>query len=299
MKVALFVSALLASLTAASAQSTNTIPLWLEGAPGALGNRSKDAPTLTPFWPTDGKANGATMIVCPGGGYGILSGYEGRDYALWLNQQGITCFVLNYRLGGSGGYHHPAMLQDVTRAVRLVRSNAREWKLDPARVGIIGSSAGGHLASTLLTRFDSGNPRAADPVERVNSRPDLAVLCYPVITMGALSEKGSREKLLGKNPSPELVNELSSELHVTTNTPPCFIWSTFADTLVPMENSLLFAEALRKAHVPFDLHIYQQGKHGLGLGKSSMNPVRHHPWTDDCLYWLHVHGFLDKNAVSK
>jgi acetyl esterase/lipase len=230
------------------------------------------------------------MVICPGGGYGGLANHEGADYARFLNESGIAGFVLKYRLGSSG-YRHPAMLQDAARAVRTVRARAAEWHLDPKRVGIMGSSAGGHLASTLLTHFDDGQPDAADAIERQSSRPDIGILCYAVITMGEFTHQGSKNNLLGKNPAPELVRELSNELQVTSNTPPCFIWHTWEDTAVPVENSLHFAEALRKAGVPFDLHIYQKGAHGLGLGTRDWDPARRHPWTGDCVFWLKAQGF--------
>ena len=185
------------------------------------------------------------MVICPGGGYAHLAPHEGNDYALWLNQHGVTCFVLKYRLGSSG-YHYPAEFQDVARAMRWVRAHADDYKIDPQRVGIMGSSAGGHLASTLLTHFDSGDTNSTDPIEQQSSRPDLGILCYAVITMGEFAHQGSKENLLGKNPSPELVTLLSNELQVTTNTPPCFIWATFEDKTVPMENTLMFAERCEK-----------------------------------------------------
>jgi acetyl esterase/lipase len=198
---------------------------------------------------------------------------------------------LKYRLGSSG-YHHPAMLNDAARAVRWVRAHADEYKIDARRVGIMGSSAGGHLASTLLTHFDAGNTNATDVIERQSSRPDLGILCYAVISLGEFAHKGSRMNLLGTNTSPELVELLSNELQVTTNTPPCFIWTTFEDKTVPMENSLLFASALRKNHVPFDLHVYQKGGHGMGLGAKP--PFTHpHPWAGDCLFWLKAQGFVN------
>ena len=183
------------------------------------------------------------------------------------------------------------MLQDTARAVRLVRTRATDWKIDPHHVGIRGSSAGGHLASTLLTHFDAGDTNAADPVERQSSRPDTGILCYPVITMGEYTHSGSKKNLLGTNPPPELVKLLSNELQVTTNTPPCFIWTTFEDKAVPMENTMLFAEALRKNHVPFDLHIYQKGGHGMGL-KDKPPFTNPHPWANDCLFWLKEQGFV-------
>jgi acetyl esterase/lipase len=230
------------------------------------------------------------MIVCPGGGYGGLAAHEGATYALWLNDQGIAGFVLKYRLG-SAGYRHPRMLQDAARAMRLVRARAAEWKLDTKRIGIIGSSAGGHLASTLLTHFDSGDPQAADPIERQSDRPDLGVLCYAVITMEEFTHAGSRRNLLGDNPSPQLLAELSNEQHVTPQTPPCFVWATDEDKAVPAENSIMFAQALRKAGVPFELHIYQRGPHGIGLGTKTYDPSKFHQWTHDCQIWLKEQGF--------
>ena len=274
----------------AVAQSTNTFPLWSDGAPGALGNSDKDIPTLTVFRPDPEKATGAAFVICPGGGYGGLAHYEGEHYARFLNELGIAGFVLKYRLGSSG-YRHPAMLQDAARAVRLVRFRALGLKLVPKRVGIMGSSAGGHLVSTLLTHFDDGIPDANDLVERESSRPDLGILCYPVITMGEFTHQGSKNNLLGKDPSPELVRGLSNELQVTKDTPPCFLWHTYEDKAVPVENCLQFAEALRKAGVPFDLHVYQKGVHGLGLGSHDYDPTKWHPWTRDCIFWLKEQGW--------
>ena len=283
-------AAFLGWLASAQAQPTNSFPLWPEGAPGALGKEDKDIPTLTPYLPDPAKATGAAIVICPGGGYGGLAPHEGGHYARFLNEYGIAGFVLKYRLG-SGGYRHPVMLQDAARAVRTVRARAGEWKLDPKRIGIMGSSAGGHLASTLLTHFDAGKPDAADPIERQSSRPDLGILCYAVISMGEFTHRGSRNNLLGKDPSPELIRELSNELQVTKDTPPCFIWHTYEDNAVRLENSLQFAEALQRAGVPFDLHVYQKGPHGLGLGTREWNPEKRHPWTRDCIFWLQVQGF--------
>ncbi len=267
------------------------IVLWPDGAPGALGKAPKDIPTLTIYLPDQAKATGAAMIVCPGGGYGGLASYEGDDYALWLNTQGIAGFVLKYRLGSSG-YHHPSMLQDAARSIRLVRAKAADWQLDTNRIGIIGSSAGGHLASTILTHFDAGQPETTDPIERVSSRPDLGVLCYPVITMKDPGvHAGSRKNLLGNNPSPELIDELSNEQHVTKDTPPCFIWHTDEDKGVPVENSFAFAAALRKAGIPFEFHVYQRGAHGLALGSKKYDPAQWHRWTADCAAWLKEQKF--------
>ena len=283
---------LLGSVLFSSGQvPTNSFPLWTGQAPGALGTQDKDIPTLTPFFAPATKATGAAIVILPGGGYGGLAPHEGEGYARFLNEQGVAGFVLKYRLG-PGGYHHPAMLHDAARAVRLVRARAAEWQLDPKRIGIMGSSAGGHLASTLLTHFDNGKPDAADPIEQQSSRPDLGILCYPVITLqDPFGHRGSRENLLGKEPPSELVQELSNHLKVSKETPPCFLWHTGEDKGVPVENSLLFAEALRKAGVPFDLHVYEKGAHGIGLGTREYDPSRWHPWTRDCTFWLKQKGF--------
>lgn len=270
----------------ARSQTSDPVLLWPDGAPGALGQADKDRPTLTPFLADPNRATGAAVVVCPGGGYGGLAQHEGRDYALWLNELGVSAFVLKYRLG-SAGYRHPVMLGDAARAVRLVRARAADWRVDPKRVGIMGSSAGGHLASTLLTHFDAGRADAADPIDRESSRPDLGILCYPVITLGEYTHQGSRRNLLGDDPAPELVRLLSNELQVTPQTPPTFLWHTVEDQAVPVENSLLFAQALRKAGVPFDLHLFERGRHGLGLANG-------HVWTKDLAFWLGERGFLKK-----
>jgi len=279
--------------TPATALPTTSIPLWDGPAPGALGTDPvKDIPTLTPFWPAPDKATGASMVICPGGGYAGLAPHEGRDYAIWLNTHGIAGFVLKYRLG-SNGYHHPAMLNDVTRAIRLVRYHAADWNLKPNQIGVMGSSAGGHLASTILTHYDAGQPDATDPIERVSSRPDLGVLCYAVITMGPLTHGGSKMNLLGKDPSPDLVTLLSNELQVTKDTPPCFIWTTLEDRTVNPLNSWMFAEALMKNGVPVEFHMYEHGGHGQGLGVRGYDPATTDSskllnWTQDLAGWLRL-----------
>jgi acetyl esterase/lipase len=278
-------------VSTAHAQKDQVMRLWPGAAPGALGTNDHDIPTLTVFLPDPAKATGAAMVVCPGGGYEHLAPHEGATYAIWLTNQGIAAFVLKYRLG-SDGYRHPIELEDAARAVRLVRTRAGVWKLDPKRVGIIGSSAGGHLASTLMTHFDLGNAADRDPVERESCRPDFGVLVYPVITMQAgLTHAGSRNNLLGKDPPPELVALLSNELQVTKETPPCFIFHGDEDTTVPVENSLNFAAALRRAGVPYELHIYEKGKHGIGLGSHTYTPEQFHPWVRDCELWLKARGY--------
>ena len=277
------------NLSATHAQQE--FPLWPNGAPGALGTSTNDIPTLTPYLPEPSQSTGAAIVICPGGGYGGLATHEGTGYAKWLSDHGVAAFVLKYRLGVHG-YRHPVMLQDAARALRLVRSEVSKWALDPAKIGIMGSSAGGHLASTLLTHFDSGKPDDADLIERVSSRPDLGVLCYAVITMGSDTHSGSKSNLLGKAPTPELVELLSNEKQVTDKTPPCFLWHTWEDPAVKVENTLAFATALRQHGVPFDLHIYQHGGHGMGLGKNDTAPGKLHPWSDDLLYWLHSMGYV-------
>jgi len=265
--------------------STDAIKLWPNGAPGAVGSAPEDIPTLTAFFPSQ-RASGAAVIVCPGGGYTHLADHEGRPVAEWLNSIGITAFVLKYRIGPN--YHHPAPLQDAARAIRLVRSRAAEWKIDPKRIGILGFSAGGHLASTIGTHFDSGQANATDPIDRASSRPDLMVLIYPVITMGQYTHSGSRNQLIGTNPSADIVKLLSNEEQVTKDTPPTFLVHTANDAAVPVENSLHFVEALRKAGVPFELHIYERGPHGFGLGVD--DPILS-TWPARCADWLHLQGF--------
>ncbi len=284
MKRLLLFSLVMIPVLASQGAAREPLALWPDGAPGALGISTNDVPTLTPYLPEPDKATGSAIVICPGGGYAHLAKHEGEGYALWLSEQGIAGFVLKYRLG-SHGYRHPAMMQDAARAIRLVRYKAADWKINPQKIGIMGSSAGGHLAATLVTHFDQGDATAQDPVDRQSSRPDLGILSYPVITMGEHTHHGSRQNLLGANPADELIQLLSNEKQVTGRTPPCFIWHTYEDNAVRVENSLDFACALRKAGVPFDLHIYEKGGHGMGLANG-------HPWTRDCLYWLTARGFL-------
>ena len=262
------------------------IPLWPGGAPNALGTGPQDIPTITPFLVAQTTPS-AAVVICPGGGYSHLADIkEGSDVAKWLNSLGISAFVLKYRLGMR--YHQPNQLLDAARAVRTVRSHSKDWNVDPNRIGILGFSAGGHLASTLGTHFDRGKPDAVDEIDRVSSRPDLMILIYPVITMGDLTHKGSRTNLLGDNASVDLVKLYSNELHVTKETPPTFLVHAVTDPAVPVENSLMFADALRKAGVPFELHLYERGPHGFGLAPN--DPILA-TWTSRCADWLAVHGF--------
>jgi acetyl esterase/lipase len=263
-------------------------PLWPGGAPGALGAEPADIPAVSLYIPPAGTGNGAAIVVCPGGGYGALAEHEGHPVALWLNSLGITAAVLRYRLGPR--YHHPTPLNDAARALRTMRARAAEWKLDPKRVGILGFSAGGHLASTLSTHFSGEDPIAADPIERASSRPDVAILLYPVISFSTeFVHAGSRRNLLGDNPARELIELLSNEKQVTPKTPPTFLMHTAEDTAVPVENSLLYAMALHRAGVPLELHVYEKGRHGVGLGGN--DPVLS-AWPATCAAWLKARGFL-------
>jgi acetyl esterase/lipase len=268
-----------------------TITLWPHGAPEAKGtDADKDVPTLTLWRPRPEVATGSAVVVCPGGGYGMLAmDHEGKQVAQWLNSLGITAFVLKYRLGPR--YHHPSMLQDAGRAIRTVRANAEKWNLDPHRIAILGFSAGGHLASTAGTHFDAGTSDAEDPIERVSSRPDRMILVYPVIALATpFGHKGSLRHLLGDNPSQELVESLSNERQVTKDTPSTFIAHTNADQGVPAENALLFTLALRKAGVPVELHLFERGVHGLGLGDGWAGRIPAEPsfkaWPKLCETWL-------------
>src|SRR4051812_10720011 len=298
---------LLSGASAAPAdEGPKVYPLWPDGAPGALGQEAAvdafhagDVPTITVHAPDPAKANGSAVVVCPGGGYGFLATeHEGKDVAEWLNTLGVTGVVLKYRLGPR--YQHPVMLEDAQRAIRTVRARAFEWKLDPKRVGVLGFSAGGHLASTVATHFDTGRSEASDPIDRESCRPDLAILVYPVVALATpYGHSGSLKNLLGEKPANYVVSDLSNERQVTADTPPTFLAHTNADSGVPAENSLLFALALRKGGVPVELHLFEKGQHGLGLGTGSA-PHKTAPdeafqaWPRLCATWLKGRKFLDR-----
>jgi acetyl esterase/lipase len=213
--------------------------------------------------------------------------------AEWLNSLGISAFVLKYRLGMR--YHQPDQLLDAARALRTVRTRAKEWNIDAGRIGILGFSAGGHLASTLGTHFDAGKPDAKEEIDRVSSRPDLMVLIYPVISMGEFTHAGSKKNLLGEAPTADLIRLYSNELHVTKETPPAFLVHTMTDKSVPVENSLMFVSALRKAGVPFEFHLYEQGPHGFGLAPA--NPILA-SWAERCADWLALHAFAKPRTTA-
>lgn len=265
------------------------IPLWTGAAPGALGSEESDIPAVTVYLPRNVVPNTPAIVVCPGGGYqSLASNHEGRQVASFLNSLGIAAFVLRYRLGPR--YHHPIELGDAQRAIRTLRSHAADWRLDPNRIGIIGFSAGGHLAVSAATHFDAGEKDAPDAVDRLGSRPDFVVLGYPVISMTeSWTHQGSRNNLLGNNPDPELARSLSGELAVTKETPPTFIFQTNADTTVPAENSVYYYLALRKAGVPAEMHIFEKGPHGVGLAND--DPALSE-WPRLLANWLRNHGVV-------
>ena len=268
--------------------------LWKGEMPGRIAGNEFE-PMLHVFRPDPSKATGAAVVICPGGGYsGTAIDHEGWQIAAWLNENGIAAFVLDYRLGGRG-YHHPAPLQDAQHAVRTVRARSVEFGVDPAKIGILGFSAGGHLATTAVTHFDAGAPDAADPIDRVSCRPDFGIICYAVIVFDTekVTHFGSQYNLLGPDATKELIESLSNEKQVTAETPPCYIWSTTTDTAVPPENSVEFYMAMRRAGVPAELHIFEQAPHGVGLGRS-LPGVRH--WPELCIEWLRIRSILPAEA---
>lgn len=297
--VGLLIAMSLGGLTAmgqTNGKESNIILLWPNGAPGAVGNEEVDKPSLQAYLPKHVRANGTAVIVCPGGGYGILAAdHEGRQVAEWLNTLGVTAFVLRYRLGPR--YRHPAPLQDAQRAIRYVRSRAEEYKLAPDRIGLWGFSAGGHLTATAGTHFEAGNSNTADPIDRQSTRPDFLILAYPVISFTAdYTHRGSARNLLGERPDPALLENLSNEKQVTAETPPTFLFHTDEDSGVPPENSVAFYLALRRAKVPAELHIYERGKHGVGLAPG--DPVLS-TWKERLAGWMNVRGLLPVKVTGQ
>lgn len=268
-----------------SLATADWVNLWPVEAPGAKqppagtekigeGGRlsSIEIPQYQVYLPEKDKATGAAAVILPGGGYGILAAnHEGHDYAKWLNERGIAGIIVKYRVGPGLGYQYPVPFLDARRAIRTVRANAAEWGINPAKIGIMGSSAGGHLASLCATRFgDSFAEETRDAIDQVNCRPDFAILIYPVISMGTHAHGGSRTNLLGKEPAPEMLEKLSTERAVTKDTPPVFLLST-ADDMVDCRNSLAFATACKANGVPVSLHLFEKGGHGYGLkGKGDL-----------------------------
>ena len=280
--------------TAAAPGSREVVLLWPDGAPGARGNDDGDKPSLTLYLPAKDKANGAAVVICPGGGYGHLAmDHEGHQIAQWLNSLGVAGFILKYRHSRSGaGYGHPAPLQDAQRAIRMVRRRAEQWNVDSSRIGIIGFSAGGHLASSAGTHFNTRYGEARDAIDELSCRPDFMILGYPVISFTEwYTHKGSRKNLLGEKLDPQLVEHFSNEKQVTPETPPTFLVHADDDRGVPVENSISFYLALRKAKVPAEMHIYEKGGHGFGpgTGKGACSS-----WMTRCADWMKGRGLLEK-----
>jgi acetyl esterase/lipase len=264
-----------------------SFPIWDGPVPLSRGTTPEDIPTLTPFWTTKSGPPAPVMLIYPGGGYAGFGFDRGIcDLAERFQQRGFSAFLLRYRVAPDG-YRHPTQLLDAQRALRLIRHRAAEWNLDPARIVVMGFSAGGHLASMVETHFDAGDPHATDPVDRHGSRPDAAILIYPVISLLMKPETGSH--LLGPNPHPALVAKLSSETQVTPQTPPTLLVHGEDDDIAPVENSRLMFAALQKAGVPSEFHAYPVGKHGFGSFENDPSPPG---WLERMDAWLESHGFV-------
>ena len=294
-KISTFSVAAILTVSAFAQQPTVAPPappapllLWTQGAPGALGSADEDKPAITVYLPSSPNPTKTGVVVAPGGGYQHLAmEKEGFAIARWLNQQGIAAFVLRYRLGPQ--YHHPTELGDAQRAIRYVRAHASEYGIEKDRLGMWGFSAGGHLTATAGTQFDAGHSDAADPIDRESSRPQFLILAYPVITlMDPEAHTGSRKFLLGDNPDPALVTSMSAQTRVTADTPPTFLFTTTDDKTVPVMNSVMFYQALVKAGVPAEMHIFQHGAHGAGL--AAANPDLS-VWPSLLIKWMRERGY--------
>ena len=271
-------------------QSPTTEKLWPDGAPGAKGAEAKDQPTLISYIVDQDQSTGTAIVICPGGGYhGLAMGHEGHDIAKWLNELGISAFICDYRTKGKG-YGFPAPMQDARRAIRMVRARAAKLGYEPNKIGVLGFSAGGHLASTVSTHMVENDLESADPIERISARPDFACLCYPVIAFGEpFTHFGSQRNLLGKDASETMIQKYSNEKQVTANNPPTFLWHTTEDKAVLPQNSIAFYMSLKKAGVPAELHIYEKGRHGLGLAK---NVTGTNEWPQQFENWLKQRGLI-------
>lgn len=270
--------------------TATTIRLWEGPAPLAEGKEPADIPTITVYSPDPDKANGAAAVICPGGGYHVLvTSYEGKEVAKWLNSLGVTGIVLHYRVAP---YKHPAPMIDVQRAIRMARGKADQFHIDPERIGVVGFSAGGHVASTAATHFNDRPIPPADKIDRLSARPDFVILAYPVVSMEkGVTHAGSKKNLLGKNPDPQLVRAMSNDLAVTKKTPPTFLFHTAEDTVVPAENSVRFFLACLREGVPAELHVFEKGRHGAGLGRDNKALK---VWPSLCETWMREHGWLDQ-----
>jgi len=288
----MFCAPLLLALAAAD-PAPQTFPLWPGKAPLAVGDTATDKPTLTAYRPE--KPNGTAVVVCPGGGYGGLAmDHEGKQIAEFLTKQGVTAFILKYRTANKErpGPLLEAPLLDAQRAIRTVRFKAKDYDVDPKKVGIWGFSAGGHLASTATTHFDAGLLKDGDDIDKTSCRPDFAILAYPVITMEAgVTHGGSRTNLLGANPDAKLVELYSNEKQVTKETPPVFLFHTSEDKAVPPENAVRFYLACKAAKVSVEMHIYEKGQHGVGLGRGNKAVET---WPDRLTDWMKARDLLGK-----
>lgn len=271
------------ALTQSDLKTGQAFKLWEHDTPYAKGTTENDLPTLTPFLPEKKTKN--AIVVCPGGGYYMLADHEGHDYAEYLAMHGMTAFVLRYRLG-QFGYRHPAMLADAQRAIRTLRSLGYE------KVGIMGSSAGGHLTGSACVHYGLQAYEPKDDIDKASCKPDFGILCYAVTHFDPpYGHTGSGDNLLGKDATKEQKELMNLPHHVTKDTPPCFLWTTTEDTAVPLENSEYFANALRKNKVPYDYHVYQKGGHGIGLQDKA--PYKNaHPWANDLLFWLKANNWM-------
>lgn len=283
---------LTSSVSAQTPREKIKFELWEAEVPQAVGDAEKDRPSVEVYsLETDQPT--PVVVVCPGGGYGGLAmGHEGDQIAAWLNENGVAAVVLNYRHRGKG-YGHPVPMLDAQRAIRLTRAHSEDWNLDPTKVGIMGFSAGGHLASTISTHFDSGHPAAEDAVDHQSCRPDFAILCYGVLTMGTeYTHKGSQNNLLGADAPIDLIESMSNEKQVTADTPPTFLFHTDEDSGVLPENSVAFYLALRKHKVPAEMHIFRKGPHGVGLAAKIPGTNQ---WPDLCVNWMKGLGVLEES----
>ena len=270
------------------------VALWTSNVPGALGSEQKDTPRLI-HYPAKENPSGTAVVVCPGGGYGGLAmGHEGHQIAEWLNKNGISAFICDYRHRGKG-YGHPYPLMDVQRAIRMVRKNAAAWHINPDQVGVLGFSAGGHLASSVSTHESIGE-LVGDDIDEMPCRPNFSVLCYPVIGFGkSYTHRGSQRNLIGDKADKELVEFYSNEEQVDAKTPPTFLWHTTQDKAVPVENSIEYYLACKKHNVPVSLHVFEQGRHGIGLAVGTKAAFA---WPQLCIEWMQELGFANGNPAN-
>ncbi|UGU18201.1 alpha/beta hydrolase [Sinomicrobium kalidii] len=295
------------SIAICQGQNT-TVKVWPETIPGAIDNPAYEKetvyanngkspriskvtdPLLEIFLPPEGRANGTAVLICPGGGYARLAiDHEGRDIAAWFNQMGITAFVLQYRLPSDAIMKDKSVgpLEDGQEAIRIIRRNAAEWNIAPDRIGVMGFSAGGHLASAISTHFSE---KVYEPEDTTSARPDFSMLIYPVISMDPeITHKGSRTNLIGKNPAPDQVKRFSNELQITKDTPPAFLVHSSDDGAVPVENSIRYYLALKNNGVPAEMHVYPEGGHGYGMGRSDNTEST---WPEALKKWLQMNDWL-------